>query len=88
MNKPRRKAISEVIKRLEALNEEFQSIKEDIEILKGEEEEYMENIPENLQQSERYEKAEESVFKLESAVDFIEFIDIDEIILYLGEAME
>ncbi|HBK8234476.1 TPA: hypothetical protein LNC85_002851, partial [Enterococcus faecium] len=33
------------------------------------EEEYKENIPKNLQGSERYEKAEESVDQLEEAVD-------------------
>ena len=41
----------------------------DLEELKDEEMEYFENIPENLQSSERYERAETSSSALEEAYD-------------------
>lgn len=43
-----------------------------LESVKDEEEEYMENIPENLQSSERYEKAENAVDNLDSALDSLD----------------
>ena len=51
MNTPRRKNLQKVIDMLEAL-------KSDIETARDEEEEYRDNMPENLQNSERYEKAD------------------------------
>ena len=37
-----------------------------------EEQEYMDNMPENFQCSERYEKAEEAVASLEEALDSLD----------------
>ena len=54
-----------------------------MEDLQGEEEEYRDNIPENLQGSERYEKAEEACDTLSEAVDGLE-----NIITSLGELAE
>jgi len=51
MNKVRRKALTEIQEQLDSLREQFESIKE-------EEEEARDNIPETMQESERYEKAE------------------------------
>ena len=61
MNKARRKNIQDVVNQLEDL-------KSTLEDLQGEEEEYRDNIPENLQGSERYEKAEEACDTLSEAV--------------------
>ena len=60
MNQRRRKWLEEISERLSELKDELEVIQE---------EEYKENIPKNLQGSERYEKAEESVDQLEEAVD-------------------
>ena len=76
MNKIRRKAIQELKSRSEELMEELDS-------LKDAEEEYRDNIPENLQGSERYEKAENAVDNLESA-----YYSLEEVISYLEEATE
>ena len=76
MNKARRKEIEDIIADLYILQDRIESVKD-------EEEEYLYNIPENLQSSERYEKAEESVDNLDSAYDMI-----DELVSYLNEAME
>ena len=74
MNKPRRKAI-------DAINEKLESLKEDLENLLAEEEEYRDNMPENLQGSERYETADTACDNLHSAID-----SMDEALEYLSEA--
>jgi len=76
MNKSRRDNIQEVVGQLEDL-------KSTLEGLQGEEEEYRDNIPENLQGSERYEKADEACDTLSEAVDGLE-----DIITSLGELAE
>lgn len=65
MNKVRRKDLQE-------LYDIISEAKDRLELLRDEEEEYMENIPENLQGSERYEKAEAAVSALDSAVSSLE----------------
>lgn len=76
MNKARRKNIQDVVDQLEEL-------KSTLEDIQGEEEEYRDNIPENLQGSERYEKADEACDTLSGAVD-----DLEDIITSLGELAE
>jgi hypothetical protein len=76
MNKQRRKEIEDIIADLYILQER-------IETVKDEEEDYLYNIPENLQSSERYTKAQDNVDNLDSAYDAI-----DEIVSYLDTAME
>ena len=65
MNKARRKE-------LEELYDIIYEAKERLEMLHDEEEEYRDNIPENLQGSERYERAEEAVDALDSAMSSLE----------------
>jgi len=62
MNKSRRKWIADTIEKLEEL-------KSDVESIRDEEEEYKDNMPENLSLSEKYEKAEEAVSDLEYAIE-------------------
>lgn len=65
MNKARRKALDEVISKIE-------EAKELLESLQAEEEEYRDNMPENLQGSERYEAADAAVDNMSSAVDALD----------------
>lgn len=65
MNKARRKALDEVISKIE-------EAKELLENLQAEEEEYRDNMPENLQGSERYEAADAAVDNMSSAVDALD----------------
>ena len=65
MNNIRRKNLQRVIDRLEEL-------KSAIEDLHDEEEEYLDRIPDNLQGSERYEKAESACSELEDAISYLE----------------
>lgn len=67
MNIARRKNIALVIAEITKLSEKMESILENIEIIKEEEEEYRDNIPENLQGSVRYSNADEAVDNLDSA---------------------
>lgn len=76
MNKARRKELSRAVELLE----EAQSI---IESCRDGEQEYMDNMPENLQESEKYYAAEEAVNNMDEAYD-----KIDEVINSVESAME
>ena len=76
MNAPRRKSIQEVIDQLEEL-------KSTIETLMDEEQEAYENLPENLQGSERGEAMSEAADNLDSAYN-----SMDEVLEYLTAAIE
>ena len=76
MNKLRRKQLDEVIAKIE-------EAKELLETLQEEEEEYRDNMPENLQGSEKYEMADEAVDNMSSAVDAL-----DEAVSYIESAQE
>ena len=67
MNKARRKSIQDVANQLEELKSTLTEIQ-------GEEEEYRDNIPENLQGSQQYETADEACDTLSEAVDGLEDI--------------
>lgn len=78
MNKIRRKQIRMLINRLRKINsgnisiDEIVDITEDAQIIRDDEEYYMENIPENLQSGERYEAAEMACDNLNDASDMLE----------------
>lgn len=76
MNKIRRKNLQTIIDRLE-------DIKADLEEITYEEEEYRDNIPENLQGSEKYECADEACDNLNDAAD-----TLNEVIDSITTAME
>lgn len=76
MNKVRRKNLQSIIDRLD-------DIKADLEEITYEEEEYRDNIPENLQGSEKYERADEACDSLNDAAD-----TLNEVIDSITTAME
>lgn len=76
MNNTRRKALREISSQLEELKAVLQE-------LVDEEEEYRDNIPENLQSSERYEKADYACDRLNDAI-----YSFDDIISNIDEATE
>jgi flagellar biosynthesis chaperone FliJ len=65
MNNPRRK-------RLQKIYDTIESALAELEEIMDEEQDYLDNIPENLQGSERYEKSEEIIDNLEGAVSNLE----------------
>ena len=64
MNKARRKRISDAIEKLEKIMAEFEDIRDD-------EQDCFDNLPENLQYSERGETMEEAVDVLDTVLDNI-----------------
>lgn len=75
VNNPRRKELERIVNAITEL-------KEQLEILQEEEDEYRDNMPENLQGSERYEKAEAACENLYSAVSSLE-----ETVDFINESM-
>lgn len=59
-------------KTLQNLYDIIANAKDNLDEVRDEEECYKDNIPENLQGSERYERAEEAVDALESAICSLE----------------
>lgn len=76
MNNKRRKKIEEIVSQLMDLQSEIES-------LRDEEQEVVDNMPENLQGSERYEAAENAAGNLDNAC-----CSMEELIDYLNEASE
>lgn len=64
MNKIRRKALHEIYDKLSDLREELETIKD-------EEDESRENMPENLQGSERYEQSETASGNIDEAMEYL-----------------
>lgn len=64
MNKIRRKALQEIYDKLSDLREELETIKD-------EEDESLENMPENLQGSERYEQSETASGNIDEAMEYL-----------------
>lgn len=65
MNRVRRKNLQSIIDQLEELRISLEDIQ-------AEEEECRDNITENMQDSKRYEKADETVANLEDAISSLE----------------
>ena len=76
MNNYRRKDIANIIQQLEELKEQVTNVI-------SEEQEYLDNIPENLQMSEKAENSQNAISELENAECYI-----DEAISSLQTAME
>jgi chaperonin cofactor prefoldin len=69
MNKERRKQIEKLIEAIENAVSELESIQE-------EEQDYYDNVPENLQSGERYEASEAAIDSMDSAhTSFEEALD-------------
>lgn len=96
MNKQRRKEIYEIINKLLSIIRDgkfntdiLNDILSDIEYIQNEEEDYRDNIPENMQGGDRYERADEACDNMSYACDYVsEAIDSEEWVDYLKKAIE
>ena len=86
MNKKRRKCIDSVILKISKLQDIIVELQQDIEDIAADEQDYLDNIPENLQGSERYEAGEEAVENLEAAIDWLDDIKTSELEELLEDA--
>jgi len=99
MNKNRRKELYTLINRLTVLRStndiknndlvnEIKDIKLELGWILSEEEAYMDNIPENMQNGNKYQIAEEACDNLESAIDALDdgIEGIDDAIDYISNA--
>ena len=88
MNNQRRKDIQELIVKLEELKTLKDEIESGLETVRDEEQEYYDNMPEGLQQSDRGYRAEEAANSLTEALGQLQDIDLDELTSYLDGAAE
>ena len=86
MNKDRRKEIQDIINRMAELESLRDELKEAIEAVRDEEQEYYDNMPEGLQGSDRGYAAEEAISNLDEAISALEDIDPSAIQSSLEEA--
>ena len=80
MNKTRRKELSEVVKALNMMKDrdDLYSIINELDSIKDDEQDYFDNIPENLQYSQRAEDSEQAIDNLEEALNLLnEIYDMD-----------
>ena len=84
MNKQRRKDINQVINLLE--NIDLEEIKDSIQMIIDDEQQSLDDLPENLQQSERADTMQEAIDSLEQAQSDLEGDIMQDIIDYLNEA--
>lgn len=68
MNKNRRSAIASLVARLEEMSNEAQAISSEIEALRDEEQEYLDNMPDSLADGDKGSAAQEAVDSLEAAM--------------------
>ena len=86
MNNARRKEIDKVAslrERMESLAEEIADAKEALEGIRDDEQEYVDNMPESLQQGEKGEAAQEAISQLEEAIEALG--EIEDIVDKFGE---
>lgn len=76
MNRERRKNINKVVEEINNLISLLEETKENLENIKSEEEEYYNNIPENLQNSINAENSltaqdtlDETIYQIDNAID-------------------
>lgn len=88
MNDNRRKEIKAVLSRVSSLNRRLQELQEEIARIRDEEQEYLDNMPENMQDGDKGVKAQEAIDQLDEAVNFFDDkSEMDEGEDYLRNAM-
>jgi hypothetical protein len=84
MNKERRKAIADLISALQAID--LSQIRDQVESIRDEEQEYFDAMPENFQSGDKGQAAETAISALDDAISALEYIDLSEIVSHLETA--
>lgn len=71
MNKNRRKELMEWVKKAEDWAAQGEELKDELENICSDEQDYFDNMPENLQGSMRGTDAEEAIDTMNDAIDFM-----------------
>lgn len=90
MNNDRRKALEKLTQRIETISGDLSLAKEDLDSLWQEEQDYFDNMPENMQGGEKGEKAEAAADLISTAVDALDtaISECDDAIQAINEAVE
>ena len=88
MNKARRKEIADIIDKLDALSDLIDEVKEATDSVMSDEQEYFDNMPGGLQESDRGMSTLEVLDQLDSAVNMLDDVDIETLRGYLESASE
>lgn len=72
MNAARRKQLESIKERLTTLMGEASSLGDELAALRDEEQEYLDNMPENMQDGEKGQKAQEAIDVMESVTGQLE----------------
>lgn len=93
MNNQRRKLLSKLTEQLRAkcqevadLQADLESLREDLERVKDDEQDSFDNMPESLQQGERGEAMEDAIAKLDTAFETLSGLDSE--LEQLGDGLE
>lgn len=88
MNKTRRGEIAAAVQRLTELAAEISDLRDTVETIRDEEQEYLDNMPESIQSGERGQNAEAAISELDDALSALEDFDTDAIVTSLETAGE
>ena len=88
MNTKKRKALKNVIKKLEALDKLRQEVYEMLEEVRDKETEALENMPESLQESERGRQMLEYIDSMDSTMDGLDIMDVQAAVDQLQEIVD
>lgn len=87
MNNDRRKALKTLAEQVRELSGTLADIKSALEELKGEEEEYKENMPESFKDGDKGQAADAAIDAMDSAVNGLD-VDLDEVADFIDTAAE
>ena len=77
MNAMRRKRLYETRARLKDIEEGLRTLYDDLEQIRDEEQEALDNLPESLQESSKGEILQETIDKMDEILEALDDIDLD-----------
>lgn len=72
MNNQRRKAIKEAAARFSEITDSINNLKDELEAIRDEEQEYFDNMPESIQAGEKGERASDALGIFETSISNLE----------------
>lgn len=79
MNRIRRKSLKVILGQMEELSTVLETVKEALQDVLNEEQEAYDNLPEGLQEADRGQQMQEYIEALESVVDSLGELDIEDL---------